>query len=421
MASRRSSQLSYSREAPEYSPAVAEPEPATAGLQPLELRRCGRYLAGMAALPDSEPQLVAMPDRHWYTDPAFFAAEQERFFARRWMLVGRGSEMPDAGDYVTARVAGENVIVVRQPDGSVRAMLNVCRHRGARILLDDHGSCAKRIRCPYHSWSYGLDGALLGAPNLRESVGPAQASLGLQTVTVVEAHGCLWVNLDPRARDFDSDIGAQLRDRLGSDDALAGWELQRLVTGREIRYDVAANWKLVVENFMECYHCSSIHPELVAAVPEFRQGVASQAQPVGHGSALADGAQGFTIDGRAGLAPLPELADSRQRTYYAVTLMPNVFVNLFDDHVVLHHFTPLAPDRTEVVCDWLFAPEALVGAPDIDPTVALFDVVNQQDFEACERCQLGAGSRIYAHDNVLVPAEHHLTRLHDELRAALEL
>jgi len=172
----------------------------------------------VAAIPESEPKLVAMPDRSWYTDAAFLAAEQERFFGRRWMLAGRGSELPEPGDYLTVDIAGENIILVRQPDGSVRAMLNVCRHRGARILLDAHGSCHKRMRCPYHSWSYGLDGALLGAPNLRESVGPAQASLGLQTVTVVESYGCLWLNLDPRARDFDSDIGAQLRDRLGSDD-----------------------------------------------------------------------------------------------------------------------------------------------------------------------------------------------------------
>ena len=373
----------------------------------------------MAALSEHDPTLVPCPDRSWYTDPVVLRAELERFFGRRWMNVGRGSEMSRPGDYVTADVAGESVIVIRQLDGTVRAMLNVCRHRGARILLGERGSCPRMLRCPYHSWSYGLDGALRGAPNLRDSVGPAQASLGLQPVAVREAYGCLWVNLDPDARDFDAEIGAQLRERLASDDALAGWELERLVTGRQIRYDVAANWKLIVENFMECYHCSSIHPELVAVVPEFREGTASQALAVGHGSALSPDAEGFTVDGRPGLPTLPALGPARQRAYYAITLLPNAFVNLFDDHVVLHRFVPLAVDRTEVVCDWLFAPEALAQRPDIGPTVELFDRVNQQDFEACERCQLGAGSRVYAHDNVLVPTEHHLQRLHDELRAAL--
>ncbi len=371
----------------------------------------------MSALPD--PSLLPCPDRSWYTDPEFLAAERRAFFARRWMLVARGGELPEPGDFITADVAGESVIVVRQHDGALRAMLNVCRHRGARILLEGAGSCPRMIRCPYHSWSYGLDGSLLGAPNLRDAVGPAQSRLGLQPVSAHEAHGCVWVNLDSTPADFDAEIGAQLRERLGSDAVLAGWELERLFTGREIRYVVAANWKLIVENFMECYHCASIHPELVAAVPEFRGGVASQALAVGHGSALGPESDGFTVDGRAGLPTLPGLGETQQRSYYAITLFPNAFLNLFDDHVVLHRFTPIAPDRTEVVCDWLFSPEALAAQPDIEPTVELFDRVNRQDFEACERCQLGASSRLYAHDNVLVPAEHHLRRLHDELRAAL--
>jgi Rieske 2Fe-2S family protein len=373
----------------------------------------------MTVLSSSDPRLVPCPDRSGYTDPGVLDRELRAFFARRWMLVGRGSEMPEPGDFVTADVAGESVIVVRQLDGSVRAMLNVCRHRGARILLEGRGSCQRMMRCPYHSWSYGLDGALLGAPNMRDSVGPGQAHLGLQRVSVVEAHGSLWVTLEGDPGGFDGSVTGQLRARLGDDHALARWELDRLVTGRQIRYDVAANWKLIVENFMECYHCASIHPELVAAIPEFRGGIASQALGVGHGSALSDEAEGFTVDGRAGLPTFPELSELQQRAYYAITLFPNAFVNLFDDHVVLHRFTPLAPGRTEVVCDWLFAPEVLADGPDIAPTVELFDRVNRQDFEACERCQLGATSRVYAHPNVLVPAEHHLRRLHDELAAAL--
>jgi Rieske 2Fe-2S family protein len=373
----------------------------------------------MATLSEPDPRLVPCPDRSWYTDPAVLDAERARIFARRWVLVGRGAELEGPGSYLTADVAGESVIVVRQGDGTVRAMLNVCRHRGARILLEPHGTCRRTIRCPYHSWSYGLDGSLLGAPNMREAVGDAQLRLGLQPVRVHEAHGCLWVNLDAGGPSFDQDTGAQLRARLGSAEALARWELERLTTGRRIVYAVAANWKLIVENFMECYHCSSIHPELVAVVPEFRDGIASQALPVGRGSPLRTDAAGFTVDGRAGLPALPALHERDRRSYYAITLMPNSFLNLFDDHVVLHRFTPVAADRTEVVCEWLFAPEALAAQPQIEPTVELFHRVNRQDFEACERCQLGAASRAYGHDNVLVPVEHHLAGFHDEIRQAL--
>jgi glycine betaine catabolism A len=373
----------------------------------------------MATLSESDPRLVPCPDRSWYTDPGILDAELERFFGRRWMLIGRSAEIAEPGAYLTADVAGENVIVVRQADGTAAAMLNVCRHRGARILLDRRGACKRTIKCPYHSWSYGLDGSLMGAPNMREAVGDAQARLGLQPVRVHEAHGCLWINLSAEAPTFDEDTGAQLRARLVSDDAIGRWQLERLQTGHRITYEVAANWKLIVENFMECYHCSSIHPELVAVVPEFRDGIASQALPVGHGSPLRDDADGFTVDGRAGLPALPGLSPDTERRYYAITLMPNAFVNLFDDHVVLHRFTPLAADRTEVVCEWLFDSDTLAAHPEIGPTVELFDRVNRQDFEACERCQLGAASRIYDHDNVLVPVEHHITAFHDELRAAL--
>jgi glycine betaine catabolism A len=373
----------------------------------------------MATLSEPDPKLLPFPDRSWYTDPAVLDVERAEIFGRRWMFVDRAAELDRPGAYLTADVAGESVIVVRQNDGTVEAMLNVCRHRGARILLDQRGSCERTIRCPYHSWSYGLDGSLRGAPNMREAVGDARSQLGLQRVRVHEAHGCLWVNLDPNAPGFDEDTGAQLRARLPGDDALAGWELERLTTGHRITYEVAANWKLIVENFMECYHCSSIHPELVSVIPEFRDGIASQALPAGHGSPLRDDAGGFTIDGRAGLAALPGLSEHERRSYYAITLMPNAFVNLFDDHVVLHRMTPTAVDHTKVVCEWLFAPEALTAHPEIEPTVELFDRVNRQDFEACERCQLGATSRVYEHDNVLVPVEHHIAVFHDEIRNAL--
>jgi glycine betaine catabolism A len=373
----------------------------------------------MATLSEPEPRLVPSLDRSWYTDPAVLDAELERFFARRWMLVARAAELPLPGAYLTANVAGESVIVVRQDDGTVAAMLNVCRHRGAQILLQQRGSCGRTLRCPYHSWSYGLDGSLLGAPNMREVIGNARSMLGLQRVRLREEYGCVWINLDPNAPEFDDDTGAQLRARLNSDETLARWELERLTTGHRIAYQVSANWKLIVENFMECYHCASIHPELVSVVPEFRNGIASQALPTGHGSPLREDAGGFTVDGREGLPALPGLPEDARRNYYAMTLMPNAFLNLFDDHVVLHRFTPLAVDRTEVVCEWLFDPDVLAAQPEIRPTVELFDRVNRQDFEACERCQLGARSRIYGHDNVLVPAEHHIAAFHDELRAAV--
>jgi Rieske 2Fe-2S family protein len=372
----------------------------------------------MTALSPASRLLPAL-DLAWYVDPEIFMREQQAIFAKRWNLVARSSELPEPGAYITVPVAGDNVIVTRQGDGSVAAMLNVCRHRGARILLEERGTCAKFIRCPYHAWSYGLDGSLRGAPNLRDWVGDQQSSLGLQRVAVREQYGCLWVNLDSDGVSFADDVERQIDFRLGDAERLDAWELDRLATGRRIVYDVAANWKLIIENFQECYHCTSIHPELTDVIPEFRSGVASQANGPGYGSALGEQIQGFTVDGRPGLEPLAHVPEADRRRYYGMTITPTAFINLIGDHAIVHHIIPLSANATTVVCQWLFSPEALAAGVDIDPTVELFDRVNRQDFEACERCQLGASSPTYRHDGVLVPTEHHLERFYAEVRNAV--
>jgi Rieske 2Fe-2S family protein len=363
-------------------------------------------------------QLIPTLERSWYTDPAAFDAEQRFIWARRWILAGRSSDIVEPGAYLTLQVGGESVILVRQEDGAASALLNVCRHRGARIFLDEQGTCRGAIRCPYHAWTYGFDGALRAAPNIRDWVGDDRDQLGLQRVRVQERYGCLWINLDDSAASFDDDIGAQIRQRLGRED-IEGWGLDRLVTGRRIVYDVAANWKLLVENFMECYHCASIHPELVNVIPEFRKGLGTQSHGPGYGASLGDGIDGFTFDGRAGLAPLSHLDEDDRRRYFGITVTPSAFINLFGDHAIIHRLEPVAVDRTRLVCDWLFEPATLAGDVDIAPSVELFDRVNRQDFDACERCQLGATSRIYSHESVLVPLEHHLEGFYNEVREAL--
>jgi Rieske 2Fe-2S family protein len=364
-------------------------------------------------------RLLPALDLAWYVDPEIFAREQRAIFAQRWNLVGRSTEIPEPGAYITVSVAEDNVIVTRQEDGSVAAMLNVCRHRGARILLDERGSCRKFIRCPYHAWSYGLDGSLRGAPNLRDWVGEQQSSLGLQRVAVREQYGCLWVNLNRDGVSFEDDVERQIDRRLGDLDRLEAWELDRLATGRRIVYDVAANWKLIIENFQECYHCTSIHPELTDVIPEFRSGVASQANGPGYGSSMGEQIEGFTVDGRPGLEPLASVPEEDRRRYYGMTITPTAFINLIGDHAIVHHIIPLSVGATTVVCEWLFDPDALAAGVDIDPTVELFHRVNLQDFEACERCQLGAQSPTYRHEGVLVPTEHHLERFYAEVRSAV--
>ena len=185
-------------------------------------------------------------------------------------------------------------------------------------------------------------------------------------------------------------------------------------------YDVRANWKLIVENFMECYHCATIHPELTEVLPEFADGYAAQYY-VGHGAEFSSEAQGFTVDGSAGLTKIPGVTPDQDRRYYAITIRPQTFVNLVPDHVIVHRMFPLAVDRTLVECDWLYLPDVVASGADLSRSVELFHRVNEQDFDACERCQLGMGSRAYARGGVLVPSEHHIGAFHQWISEKLGL
>jgi Rieske 2Fe-2S family protein len=169
---------------------------------------------------------------------------------------------------------------------------------------------------------------------------------------------------------------------------------------------------------MECYHCSTIHPELVHVLPEFAGGYAAQYY-VGHGAEFGPDVDGFTVDGSGGLATIETISDEQDRRYYAITIKPQVFVNLVPDHVILHRMFPLAADRTIVECDWLFRPDVVASGADLRPSVELFHRVNQQDFDACERCQPGMASRAYAAGGVLVPSEHHIATFHQWVRETI--
>jgi glycine betaine catabolism A len=352
----------------------------------------------------------------WYTDPAVFARERRAIFDTRWLCVARSADIPAPGQFLAVEAGSESVLVVRQQDGTLRAFLNVCRHRGARLCLEEGGQASRYLRCPYHAWSYELGGRLAAAPNLAKMPDIDREDRGLVRVALREWLGYAWVCLADDPPSFEDTVAGAVTARLGDPRAVDAYTPADLAVGRRISYDVAANWKLIVENFMECYHCAPIHPELTSVLPEFAGGYAAQYY-VGHGAAFAGRVDGFTLDGSPGFGRLPGVSDDQDRRYYAVTIRPQVFINLVPDHVILHRMTPLAPDRTLVVCDWLFDAEVVVSGQDVSRSVDLFDRVNQQDFAACERTQPSMSSRAYREGGVLVPSEHHIGEFHSWVRA----
>jgi Rieske 2Fe-2S family protein len=372
----------------------------------------------VTATDDLPASLIRTLPGEYYTDPDIFAAEQAAVFESLWFCAVRSTDLAAPGDFRTVQVGRENVLVTRSRDGVPRAFLNVCRHRGARVCTEEQGSVRRAFQCPYHAWTYGLDGHLIAAPNLTSMPDVDRVGFGLRPVHLREWLGYVWLNLAEQPPSFTDSVVGAVTERLGSPDAIDNYRVAELAVGRRIRYDVAANWKLIVENFMECYHCATIHPELTEVLPEFVEGIAAQYY-VGHGAEFGQDVDGFTVDGRPGFDRLDSLTDDQDRRYYAITVKPQVFVNLVPDHVILHRMFPLAVDRTVVECDWLYAGDVVEQGRDVSHSVELFHRVNQQDFAACERCQPSMSSRAYRDGGVLVPSEHHIGAFHGWLRSAL--
>jgi Rieske 2Fe-2S family protein len=361
------------------------------------------------SLPES---LISTLPGHYYTDHDIFALEQRKIFESMWFCAARAADLAKPGQFKTFQVGRESVLVSRARDNSIKAFLNICRHRGAQLCTEESGEVKRAFQCTYHAWTYDLEGKLIAAPNLTKMPDIDRVEYGLVRLHVREWLGYVWVCLADEPPSFEDDVIGACIQRLGDQESIERYQIDQLEVGRRITYDVKANWKLIIENFMECYHCATIHPELTEVLPEFAEGYAAQYY-VGHGAEFGEEVKGFTVDGSEGLDRIPGIADDQDRRYYAITVKPQVFINLVPDHVIVHRMYPVAVDRTIVECDWLYLPHVVESGKDVSRSVELFHRVNQQDFDACERCQPTMSSRAYARGGVLVSSEHHIGEFHD--------
>jgi glycine betaine catabolism A len=329
-----------------------------------------------------------------YTSDAVYEEERERLFFSGWLCIGRADEVPETGSYVVRDVAGESVFVVRNRDGGLRAFYNVCAHRGTRILDEDPacGTLGRAIKCPYHAWSYDLDGRLLATPNVHEDEQFERADYRLSQVAVGEFAGFLFVSL----ADAPVALEAWLRDSNETITDFGRYRLAELKLGRRITYDVAANWKIVVENYNECLHCPQIHPELVQVIPLYRKGEVWDGETRDGGNEMLEGFTSFTATGSSDLPKFPDLFPEDYGMYYGAFQFPNLMVNMHPDSVMAYLVYPRGPGRTTVLSEFYFRPEAL-AMPGFDPspTVELWDLISRQDWAVCERAQKGVASRSY--------------------------
>lgn len=321
-----------------------------------------------------------LPGRYFTSDDVF-AAEHERIFAGGWIAVGRAEQIPAPGDYLLVDVGPESLIVVRGRDGAVRAHHNVCRHRGTRMCTEPEGRFGETIQCPYHAWTYGLDGRLLTARNMADAPGFDKANHALHGAAVVEWEGFLMIDLAADPLPFEQNF-APLTGRFDR------WTVGSLRRGGRVEYDVAANWKVIVTNYSECYHCPIIHPTLAARSPW-----QSGRNDLDEGPFLGGPMDLTRAPRRPPIRALPE--EDHGRVYY-YSIFPNLLLSLHPDYVMAHRLQPIAPGRTKIVCEWYFEPSTM-AAPGFDPSDAMkfWDEVNRQDFHVCELMQLGVRSRAY--------------------------
>jgi Rieske 2Fe-2S family protein len=350
--------------------------------------------------------LEATLPRDGYLSPRVFDAERERIFSCEWVLVGREESIPRTGDYLDVDLLGESILVVRGDDGALRAFFNVCRHRGCALVLRTStdpandgvpaaGCKGATIRCPYHSWVYALDGTLKSAPYLESALEGKRHEFALHQAALETWGGFIFVNLDPdgakaRGHTLQSQFGDAMR-------RLRNYPLADLRIGHRIVYQVAANWKVILENYNECYHCAGVHPELCKVVPAFRKG-GGAALDWDDGIPHREGAVTFTFSGQTERAPFPGL-DTNERTRHKGELIyPNFMLSLSMDHVVAFAIFPRDAGHSTVVCDFLFHPDEIARA-DFDPTdaVEFWDITNRQDWAVVEGVQRGMSSRRFTH------------------------
>ena len=331
-----------------------------------------------------------------YTSAAVYEEERERIWFGDWVCVGRTEELASAGDYLVRDLAGESVFLVRDEDGSVHGFYNVCSHRGTKFLDDEPaaGSVRKAFVCPYHAWTYDLRGRLIGTPNVKEDERFDRADHPLHSFPVESHSGFLFANLttgEPRPLLEFLDAGAE------SVTMFERFRMDELRVGVRIVYEVAANWKIVVENYNECLHCPQIHPELVQVVPLFRFGEVWDEETRDDGNWMREGASSFTMSGESQLPKLPDLQPEDYSMYYGAYQFPNLLLNLHPDCAMYYIGYPKGPNHTTVVSEYLFRPETIAD-PDVfkpEPVVELWDLISKQDWAVCERAQIGVGSRSF--------------------------
>ena len=326
----------------------------------------------------------------YFSSPGIHEHETRKIFRKKWICVGRTSDIPHSGDYFLHEVDGESFILVRDDQSEVHCFYNVCRHRGTRMNEESCGHFKRRIQCPYHAWTYDLHGNLKVAPNMTAVEGFDVKDYSLQAVSCVVWQGFVLINLDRDCAPFESSHGSILS-------RFDDWGLEDLVSAHRVTYDLQANWKVVFQNYSECYHCSLVHPQLnpitsvKTASNDFEEGPF-----LGGPMVLSDTYDTVSMGGTLCGDLFPRLSEEDRNRVYFYTLFPSLFISPHPDYVLTHRIERRSFDSTRIVCEWLF-PQDVIDRRGFDPSKAVefWDLTNRQDWHVCELTHQGVRSESY--------------------------
>ncbi len=358
-----------------------------------------------------------------YFDPAHYQLELRAIWQNEWLCIGRTSEWPDAGSFRVVSLGDQQIVITRTAEGALRAFHNSCRHRGSLLCETASGRFAQqRIVCPYHAWTYSLEGDLQHTPRRVETADFDPADYSLHAVAVDSWAGFVFINLA-------ADMARPLPDCLGDEaPRLANWPMDELALAHRETHEIACNWKVFWENFCECYHCPGVHTDLCRLVPLYGTSMLDPHDlPDGHPlkqqavtSRLAEGAVTWSSNGQT---PLPEFEGltraERDIGMTFATILPGIFIVAHVDYVRCVQVLPLGPEQTRLTVDWLLLPDTLQQHDiDLPRLVAFGNQVVLEDARVCELNQRGLHCQKHEH-GVLMPQEYDVLAFDDWVRQRL--
>jgi choline monooxygenase len=359
----------------------------------------------MATTPNTQTAGRRTPPWSWYTDPEILRREHERIFRRAWQYAGRVGELQGPGSYFASETGPVPIVITLDGDGALRGFVNVCRHRGAIVAAD-----ARRrgtLQCPYHAWTYGLDGCLRAAPRSAEDPAFEAERFGLVPVSVGTWGPFVFANPDPQAAPLDEALG-DLPDVV----AAHGLDVDALRFNRRVRSEPRANWKIALENYLECYHCPVNHPGLVDVIDEHRLVL----DPQGPRASMYAPVHPSSLDGRGPIDASGEVTEGQNHLWF-----PTLKVNVLPGHpnLSIGPVWPTGPETCAGYLDYWFSESA--DAQWIQELLVFDAQVGNEDVALVEAAQRGTATGMIDRGWVLGGAESLIGHFQDYLRRQLEL